>query len=70
MEETKNTKVDVKIEFSTTLEKILMDLGCEISKLTEWSPSMITDIFQLALEDANAHTFNEAITKLRKEHDF
>ena len=52
MEQTKNTKVEVKIEFSTTLEKILIDLGCEISKLTDWSPSMIADIFQNALEDA------------------
>ena len=67
MEQTKNTKVEVKIEFSTTVEKILIDLGREISKLTDWSPSMIADIFQLALEDANAHTFNDEITKLRKD---
>lgn len=43
-------------------------LGVEISKKTEWSPSDIIDIFQFALEDSNAHTFNEALTKLRKEH--
>jgi hypothetical protein len=46
------------------------NLGIEVSKKTEWSPSDIIDIFQIALEDSNAHTFNEAITKLRKEHDW
>ena len=69
-EEVKSLKVEVSIEFETTLERLLMDTGVEISKLTEWSPSMIIDIFQFALEDSNAHTFNEALTELRERHGF
>jgi hypothetical protein len=51
-------------------EKQKDKIGIEISHKAEWSPSDIIDIFQIALEDSNAHTFNEAITKLRKEHDW
>jgi|TARA_B100001287_G_C22640782_1_gene510019 hypothetical protein len=57
----KNIKIDTNSK---------TDLGIFISEATKWSPSAIMDIFQIALEDANAHTFNEALTELRKEHDW
>ena len=69
-EEIGKAVVKVSINFETTLEKLIQDTGVMIAETTEWSPSMIIDIFQYALEDANAHTFNEALTKLRKEHDW
>ena len=69
-EEQKALPVSVSINFETTIENLLQDTGVKIAEITEWSPTLIIDIFQLALEDANAHSFNEALTKLRNEHDW
>ena len=38
-----------------------------ISKFAKWDGSDILDILQIALEDANFHTFNKCLNSLRKQ---
>jgi hypothetical protein len=43
-------------------------LGVTISKLFVWSPSLIATAFYNAMEDSNAHSFNEDLEKLLEKH--
>lgn len=43
-------------------------LGVTISKLFVWSPSLIATAFYYAMEDSNAHSFNEDLKKLLEKH--
>ena len=43
-------------------------LGVTLSKLFGWSPSLIATVFYYAMEDSNAHSFNEDLTKLLEKH--
>jgi hypothetical protein len=43
-------------------------LGVNLSKLFGWSPSLIATAFYYAMEDSNAHSFNEDLKKLLEKH--
>jgi len=45
-----------------------MKLADNISKLFSWSPSLIATVFYYAMEDSNAHSFNEELLELIKKH--
>ena len=45
-----------------------MKLADNISKLLGWSPSLIGTVFYYAMEDSNAHSFNEELLELIKKH--
>jgi len=45
-------------------------LGVTLSKLFAWSPSLIATVFVYAMEDSNAHSFNEDLIKLIEKHSY
>lgn len=45
-----------------------MKLASNLSKLFSWSPSLIATVFYYAMEDSNAHSFNEELLKLIQKH--
>lgn len=50
-------------------EKEKSTKALEISWDCQWDGSQIVDIMQLALEDANFHTFNKELTILRNKYN-
>lgn len=43
------------------------ELAQKINEQTQWDGVDILDILQIALEDANFHTFNKCLNSLRKQ---
>ena len=49
-------------------KKEIKTLAPKLASSLEWDGSLIMDLFQLVLEDANFHTLNGELDALRDKH--
>jgi len=64
----KEIKIEFNLEAEPNEEAIVKALAPKLSASLEWNGSLIMDLFQLTLEDANFHRLVSELDTLREKH--